>query len=84
MFTKNHYLLNGQLFYYDKKKSTYVKNNKEIISNYKVSIYINLIYLLLITPGIIFMNNSIFCRFYFFFLLAIYIYFYCLLYKKTK
>ena len=60
------------------------KNNKEIISNYKVSIYINLIYLLLITPGIIFMNNSIFCRFYFFFLLAIYICFYCLLYNKTK
>jgi len=60
------------------------KNNKEIISNYKVSIYINLIYLLLITPGIIFMSNSIFCRFYFFFLLAIYICFYCLLYKKTK
>jgi len=35
MFTKNHYLLNGQLFYYDKKKSTYVKNNKEIISKRK-------------------------------------------------
>ena len=60
------------------------KNNKETISNYKVSIYINLIYLLLITPGIIFMNNSIFCRFYFFLLLAIYICFYYLLYKKTK
>ena len=60
------------------------KNNNKIISNYKVSIYINLIYLLLIIPGVIFMNNSIFCRFYFFFLLAIYIYFYCLLYKKAK
>ena len=60
------------------------KNKKKITSNYQASLYINLIYLLLITPGIFFMNNSIFCRFYFFFLLAIYICFYCLLYKKIK
>ena len=60
------------------------KNNEKIISNYKVSIYINLAYLLLITPGIIFMNNGTFCRIYFFFLLAIYTYFYIVVYKKTK
>ena len=60
------------------------KGNKKDISNYKVSIYINLIYLFLITPGIVFMDNTIFCRFYFFFLIFIYIYFYSFLYKKIK
>jgi len=52
------------------------KGNSELQSNYKVSIYMNLIYLLLITPGIIFMNNGVFCRYYFFFLLILYTYFY--------
>ena len=34
------------------------KNKKKLYSNYTVSIYIYLIYLLLIIPGIIFMNNG--------------------------
>ena len=60
------------------------KNNNKLISNYKVSIYINLIYLLTIIPGIIFMDNGIFCRYYFFFLLIGYTYFYKILYSKVK
>ena len=37
------------------------KNNTKLASNYAVSIYINLIYLSLIIPGIVFMNNGLFC-----------------------
>ena len=60
------------------------KNKTKLTSNYTVSIYINLIYLLLIIPGIIFMNNGLFCRYYFFLLLIVYVYFYKILYEKTK
>ena len=58
------------------------KNESKLNSNYKVSLYINLIYLLLITPAIFLMENGLFCRYYFFFLLLAYIYFYRILYKK--
>jgi len=60
------------------------KNKSKLKANYIASIYINLIYLLLIAPGVIFMNNGQFCRIYFFFLLIIYTYFYKILYLKTK
>ena len=60
------------------------KNNKKLEVNYKVSIYLNLIYLLLIIPGIIFINDGLFCRYYFLFLLAVYIYFYKKLYEMAK
>ena len=60
------------------------KNNTKLKSNYTVSIYTNLIYLLLIIPGIIFMENGLFCRYYFFSLLIIYIYLYKILYREVK
>ena len=60
------------------------KNNTKLSSNYTVSIYINLVYLSLIIPGILFMNNGLFCRYYFFSLLIVYIYFYKILYEKLK
>ena len=60
------------------------KNKKKLNSNYTVSIYINLIYLSLIIPGIIFINNGVFCRYYFFLLLFVYVYFYKILYEKVK
>ena len=60
------------------------QNKTKLRSNYTVSIYINLIYLSLIIPGIIFMDNGLFCRYYFFSLLIIYIYFYKVLYEKVK
>jgi len=52
------------------------KNYTKLKANYTTSIYINLIYLLLIAPGIIFLENFLFCRYYFIFLLLVYIYFY--------
>ena len=61
-------------------KFLYKKNKNKLISNYKVSIYINIIYLILITPGIIFMPDGIFCRYYFLLLLVIYVF----LYKTVK
>ena len=60
------------------------KNKEKIISNYKVSIYINLIYLLLLIPGFIFMNNGLFCRYYFFLMLIIYIFIYKKFYDNQK
>ena len=73
---------NGELF--NEEIILSKKNKKKFNSNYTVSIYINLIYLSLIIPGIIFMNNGLFCRFYFFGLLLIYIYFYKGLSKRLK
>ena len=59
------------------------KNNSNSKSNYMVSVYINIIYFLLIVPGIIFMQNGLFCRYYFFSLFLVYIYFYKVLNSKT-
>ena len=62
-----------------------LKQNKiKLNSNYTVSICINLIYLSSIIPGIIFMNNGLFCRYYFFSLLIVYVFFYKMLYEKVK
>jgi len=60
------------------------KNKSKLNSNYKVSIYINMIYLLLLSPGLIFMHDGLFCRYYFFALFIVYIYFYKLLNKKVS
>jgi len=60
------------------------KNKKKIDINYKVSIYINSIYILLIIPSLIFINSSLFNRYYFFCLLIIYVYFYKALNKKLN
>lgn len=63
---------------------TFAKNKNNLKSNYNVSIYINLIFFILIIPAVILMNNGEFCRYYFFFLLSVYIYFYKILHKKIK
>ena len=60
------------------------RNNKKIKANYTTSIYINTIYLILISPGIIFMQDGLFCRYYFFFLMIAYTVFYKFLYKKAN
>ena len=65
-------------------KMLFNKYKKNLNSNYMVSIYINLIYFLLILPGIYFMEDGLFCRYYFFSLIIFYIYFYKMLYKKVK
>ena len=64
-------------------KLLFKQNKTKLSSNYKVSIYINLVYLLLIIPGLIFMSSGLFCRYYFFALLILYIYFYKIFYKKV-
>ena len=61
-----------------------IKNKKKIDINYKVSIYINSVYILLIIPSLIFINSSLFSRYYFFCLLIIYVYFYKALNKKLN
>jgi UDP-N-acetylmuramyl pentapeptide phosphotransferase/UDP-N-acetylglucosamine-1-phosphate transferase len=40
------------------------KNNNKLKSNYSVSMIINVIYLILIFPAILMMNNGIFCKYY--------------------
>ena len=59
------------------------KNKSKLNSNYKVSIYINMLYLLLMIPPFIFMYDGLFCRYYFFSLWIVYIYFYKILSKKV-
>ena len=58
------------------------KNKSKLNSNYLVSIYINSIYLLLIIPAVVFVQNGLFCRYYFFVLFAVYIYLYKILDRK--
>ena len=63
----------------------FLKNKKtKLESNYSVSIYINLIYLILILPGVFFMEYGLFCRYYFFSLLIIYPIFYKVIDKKIR
>jgi len=52
--------------------------------NYLNSILINLIFLLLLLPSVYFRHNSLFCKYWFFSLLAFYIIFYLRLYSFTK
>ena len=59
------------------------KNKSKLNSNYKVSIYTNAIYFLLMTPALVFLNNGLFCRYYFFLLFIIYISFYKILSKRV-
>jgi len=65
-------------------KLLFKKYQKNLHSNYMVSVYINLIYFLLLLPAIFFMENGLFCRYYFFGLMVFYTYFYKMLYKKVK
>jgi len=60
------------------------KYKNKLKSNYKVSIYVNLFYLLLLVPSLIFMNNAIFCRYYFLLLLIIYTFIYKIFYNMEK
>ena len=63
------------------KISSYYGKNK---ANYLNSLIINISYLILITPGLYFMNNPILSRYWFFILLLIYIIIYSRLYHLTK
>jgi len=65
-------------------KLLFKKYRKNLKSNYMVSVYVNLIYFLLLAPAVFFMEDGLFCRYYFFGLIIFYIYCYKKLYKKVK
>jgi len=65
-------------------KLLFKKYRKNLKSNYMVSVYVNLIYFLLLAPAVFFMKDGLFCRYYFFGLIIFYIYCYKKLYKKVK
>ena len=60
------------------------KFNKFKNCNYLNSLLINLVYILLILPAMYFNDNGIFCRYWFFFLLSLYIYMYIKLYNSFQ
>ena len=62
----------------------FLQNKSKLNSNYITTIYINLSYFLLLIPGILFMKNGEFCRYYFFLLSFVYIGFYRLIFKAVK
>ena len=63
-------------------KLLYKKNNNKLKSNYYVAIFINTIYLILLTPAILMMNDGLFCKYYSILLFVIYIFSYKKLIKK--
>jgi len=60
------------------------KNKDKLNSNYLVSVFINLTYLILITPAIFMMNNGLFCKYYSLIFFVTYIFSYKMSYEKTK
>jgi UDP-GlcNAc:undecaprenyl-phosphate/decaprenyl-phosphate GlcNAc-1-phosphate transferase len=60
------------------------KNKDRLNSNYLVSVFINLTYLILITPAIFMMNNGLFCKYYSLIFFVSYIFSYKISYEKTK
>ena len=59
------------------------KNKLQLNLNYKVSLYINAIYFLLISPAFLFLQNGLFCKYYFFILILVYVYFYKFINKRV-
>jgi len=60
------------------------KNYPSENNNYLTSLYLNIVYLILVSPGIYFMHNPLFSKCWFFVLLVFYIVFYMRLYKTVK
>ena len=60
------------------------KNNNKLKSNYFVSIIINIIYLILLTPAILMMDDGLFCKYYSILLFVIYIFSYKIANAKIK
>ena len=60
------------------------KNNNKLKSNYLVSIIINIVYLILITPAILMMDNGLFCKYYSIVLFVMYIFSYKITDAKIK
>ena len=60
------------------------KNKNKLKSNYYVSIIINLIYLMLILPAILMMNDGMFCKYYSMIFFLTYLISYKIAYEKAK
>jgi len=60
------------------------KNKSKLKSNYYVSVIINLIYLILIIPAAIMMEDGFFCKYYSILFFVIYLYVYKTSYEKVK
>ena len=60
------------------------KNNNKLKSNYLVSIIINIVYLILIAPAILMMDNGLFCKYYSIVLFVMYIFSYKITDAKIK
>ena len=60
------------------------KNKSKLKSNYYVSVIINLIYLILIVPAAIMMENGLFCKYYSLLFFVIYLYVYKISYEKVN
>ena len=60
------------------------KNKDKLKSNYYVSVIINLIYLILIMPAAIMMEDGLFCKYYSILFFIIYLYAYKISYEKVK
>ena len=61
-----------------------LRSKKFTNPNYKTSILVNIVYLFLIIPAVLFQDVILFSRYYFFFLMIIYIFCYYFLYKLKK
>ena len=60
------------------------KNKDKLKSNYYVSVIINLIYLILIMPAAIMMEDGLFCKYYSILFFIIYLYAYKISYEKVR
>jgi len=60
------------------------KNNNKLKSNYYVAVIINIAYLILLAPGILMMNNGLFCKYYSILLFVVYIFSYKIVNAKLK
>ena len=60
------------------------KNKNELKSNFYVSVVINLIYLVLIIPGVIMMKDGLFCKYYSILFFIIYLAAYKITYEEVK
>jgi len=60
------------------------KNNNKAKSNYYVSLFINMIFLILIIPAILKMDDGLFCKYYSIVFFIIYLSFYKIMHEKIK
>ena len=60
------------------------KNKNKLKSNYSVSIFINLAYLILLIPAIFMMDSGLFCKYYSLTFFVIYIISYKMIKAKLK